>query len=197
MDWIGPYSKRTTQQIFDVIADLEVGEKQINGRLDAAFEVLAGLVERVQALEKAPEPKPQPPDGSTRLYPTATEYAHQVVKRIEEPTKVDLWSEVSKAFYAGFEFARLERDPQTCGDDEKILTEPLNGCPCCNHTPEERRAYRMGYYAGSIGQEPDTCPHLDHAPFANPWMEGFDKGHAEWELLNPEPDESEDEPCQP
>lgn len=181
---------------FDEIQEMLNCGRNVPPVSDAALRILQCLRTldyRVGKLEKAANG-----DNSARLYPAATEYAHRITERIGEPTKVDFWSELSKAFYAGFEFARQERAPRADDKaDEKILTEPLDGCHCCNHTFEERRAYRLGYYAGSIGQEPDTCPQIDHAPFANPWMEGHAKGYMMWQQLNPEPDESEDEPCQP
>lgn len=225
MEWIDPYDKRTARQIFDAlmqspgdlqtvcsatfvtldrIASLEIGEKQLNGRLDAAFEIVAALTERVQALEKAAEPKPPAPASPPLLeiddaYRARDRHVGVASDRIQgildDPNTrpyaiVMVRCELQAAFAAGVEFARRERNPQTY-DNEKILTEPLDGCPWCNHTPEEHRAYRLGYAAGLAGNEPDTCPQIDHPPFCNPWMEGRQLGYAEWEQLNPKHDEME------
>lgn len=169
---------------------------------------IAELTTRLAALEKAAEPKPPAPASPPLLeiddaYRARDRHVGVASDRIQgildDPNTrpyaiVMVRCELQAAFAAGVEFARRERNPQTY-DDEKILTEPLDGCHCCNHTFEERRAYRLGYYAGSIGQEPDTCPYLDHAPFADSWTEGHRVGYAVWEQLNPNPDESVDEPC--
>ena len=67
----------------------------------------------------------------------------------------------------------------------------------CERSHAEHEAFRDGYLAGLRGDDFDTNPHDDEPWNREAWDDGWKLGRAEWERYNPEPDESEGEPCQP
>lgn len=148
---------------------------------------LHNLRKRVAALEKAAEPTPpNPPDDSIRR--AALEYLLDI--------RPPYWSDsMLAAFAAGARWA-ANNAPQAC--DEKILTEPLGGCPCpwCDRDEENHAIFRDGYAAGRVGADFDAHPYVDGQRYQfEDWKDGWEAGRAEWERRTPEPDESEDDPC--
>lgn len=150
---------------------------------DAALEIVNCLGEihrRLSALET---------NNPTDSYRAAVKYAD----RISGDVTPDILGEIEKAFLAGVQWMRRERNPAAydAARNAIVADEP---CPCamCDRSPEFHADYRAGLNAGLVGADDDVCPFGDVTPRWRVWHEGWKAGRAEYDRLNPDESEARD-----